>query len=266
MPSFRDVIDREIPERIETWLKQNIGFRGTFVKTDNQINFSLFNEFSRSHPRKIILGKDKQLFEEPYIDAFNRISVLSEDEIGKKGRALKLLQERLAAGTSVPAAPHAEQDHDTAGIHPGKTDPPREPLPQKTITRSLSPAETIRRQFPGRQGAVPGAENGAPCRPVSVERHPLEPVRRLPLRAGSSSGWRTAREAAGAHVVRKAGDKQRADRAGQGHCPPRQHPVHPVALHRVPLPGNAPGRARGSVSARHPPGGIQLLLEHHRVP
>lgn len=97
MPSFEDISTQKFQMLVEKYLKQNIGFRGTFVKTDNQINYSLFNEFSRSHPRKIILGKDKQLYEEPYIDVYNRISVPGEAEMERKARSLKLLQERLAA-------------------------------------------------------------------------------------------------------------------------------------------------------------------------
>lgn len=97
LPTFSDVMAGKFQNGIEAWLKQNIGFRGTFVKTDNQINFSIFNEFSRSHPRKIILGKDKQLFEEPYIDAFNKKSILETSLLEKKAAALRQLQDRLKA-------------------------------------------------------------------------------------------------------------------------------------------------------------------------
>lgn len=97
LPALSDVMSGKFQTAIETWLKQNIGFRGTFVKTDNQINFSLFNEFSRSHPRKLILGNDRQLFEEHYIDAFNKKNVQSASTLEKKAAALKKLQEKLAA-------------------------------------------------------------------------------------------------------------------------------------------------------------------------
>ncbi len=97
VPAVSDVITGKFQNSIETWLKQNIGFRGTFVKTDNQINFSIFNEFSRSHPRKILLGKDKQLFEEHYIDAFNKKNSQPASTLQKKADALKELQEKLAA-------------------------------------------------------------------------------------------------------------------------------------------------------------------------
>jgi hypothetical protein len=93
--SIRDVITGKFQDKVEKWLKQNIGFRGTFVKTDNQINYSVFNEFSRSHPRKIILGKNKYLYEEPYIDVYNRVVISPERVLFDKAVALKKLQDGL---------------------------------------------------------------------------------------------------------------------------------------------------------------------------
>ncbi|MBN1497162.1 MAG: hypothetical protein JXA07_10370 [Spirochaetes bacterium] len=90
--SFRDATTGKFQGAVEKWLKQNIGFRGYFVKTDNQINYSIFNEFSRSHPRKIILGKQKQLFEEAYIDTYNRLCVSPESALEKKATSIKKLQ------------------------------------------------------------------------------------------------------------------------------------------------------------------------------
>jgi len=97
VPALNDIISGKFQNSIETWLKQNIGFRGTFVKTDNQINFSLFNEFSRSHPRKILLGNNRELFEEPYIDNFNRLTLLPLPVLVKKADDIQRLQEKLKA-------------------------------------------------------------------------------------------------------------------------------------------------------------------------
>ncbi len=82
-------------DTVEAWLKQHVGFRGFLIKLDNQINYSLFNEFSRNHPRRLILGKKLQLFEEPYIDLYNRVSVADHDALEKKVASLKLLQKSL---------------------------------------------------------------------------------------------------------------------------------------------------------------------------
>lgn len=93
--SPRDLVTGRFQDKVETWLKQNIGFRGYFVKTDNQINYSVFNEFSRSHPRKIILGKNKQLFEEQYIDVYNRLDVPPVRVLEDKVAGIKKLQDLL---------------------------------------------------------------------------------------------------------------------------------------------------------------------------
>src|SRR3990172_236261 len=94
-PSLTDLFKGKFQNSVEQWLKQNIGFRGFFVKFDNQINYSLFDEFSRNHPRKIILGKNKYLYEESYIDSYNRISPMPPGELEDKTASLKKLQDQL---------------------------------------------------------------------------------------------------------------------------------------------------------------------------
>jgi hypothetical protein len=94
-PSLSDLFNGKFQNSLEQWLKQNIGFRGYVVKFDNQINYSLFNEFSRNHPRKIILGKNKYLYEEPYIDNYNRIHPIPQKELDAKTASLKKLQDLL---------------------------------------------------------------------------------------------------------------------------------------------------------------------------
>jgi hypothetical protein len=94
-PSPSDLVKGKFQNSVEQWLKQNIGFRGFFVKLDNQINYSLFNEFSRNHPRKIILGKNKYLFEEPYVDGYNRKNLVPVQELEAKTSSLRQLQDQL---------------------------------------------------------------------------------------------------------------------------------------------------------------------------
>lgn len=94
-PSLSDIFKGKFQISVEQWLKQNIGFRGFFVKLDNQINYSMFSEFSRNHPRKIILGKNKYLYEEPYIDSYNRINPIPLKDLEDTAASLKMLQDRL---------------------------------------------------------------------------------------------------------------------------------------------------------------------------
>ncbi|MBN2078702.1 MAG: hypothetical protein JW838_07030 [Spirochaetes bacterium] len=94
-PTLSGIINGTFQDSVEAWIKQHIGFRGFFVKLDNQINYSVFREFSSNHPRKLILGKDLQLFEEPYIDLYNRVAVADQGDLEKKVTSLKRLQESL---------------------------------------------------------------------------------------------------------------------------------------------------------------------------
>ncbi len=58
-------------EQKEGWIDRHVGFRSAWIKTDNQINFSLFREVpTTANPQQIILGKDNWLYEEDYVKSF----------------------------------------------------------------------------------------------------------------------------------------------------------------------------------------------------
>jgi hypothetical protein len=94
-PSFSGILGGKFQEAVETRLRHTLGFRGFLVKSDNQIKYSFFSEFSQNHPRMIILGKEKYLYQENYLNMYNRISVVRGDEMEKKAAALKKLQDEL---------------------------------------------------------------------------------------------------------------------------------------------------------------------------
>ncbi len=95
MPTASDIFGGKFQAAVDQWLKQHVGFRGFLIKCDNQINYSLFNEFSRNNSRKVVLGKDKYLYEQPYIDYYNRITRVPIHVLEAKAKSLKLLQDRL---------------------------------------------------------------------------------------------------------------------------------------------------------------------------
>ncbi|MBP7738232.1 MAG: hypothetical protein KA369_19815 [Spirochaetes bacterium] len=95
MPTGADLFSGKFQAAVDQWLKQHVGFRGFFIKCDNQVNYSLFSEFSRNNPRKVVLGKDKYLYEQPYIDYYNRINQAKPEALEAKAVSLKLLQEKL---------------------------------------------------------------------------------------------------------------------------------------------------------------------------
>jgi len=74
------------------YLEENIGFRNMLVRINNQIDFSLFNQ---ANANRIIVGKNRQMYDERYIDAYFGNDYLWDDFYLKKLRKLKCLQDTL---------------------------------------------------------------------------------------------------------------------------------------------------------------------------
>ncbi|MCB0334362.1 MAG: hypothetical protein KDD55_12730, partial [Bdellovibrionales bacterium] len=53
--------------RFEKWLLNSLGIRAPLVKTDNQLNYSLFSQLFSSTKGKAILGNDGHLIEKSYL-------------------------------------------------------------------------------------------------------------------------------------------------------------------------------------------------------
>jgi hypothetical protein len=78
------------------WFDEHLGFRSVWVKTDNQVNYSLFREFPKYfNPQEIILGKDNWLFEQEYIDSLLGLYVATPEQLEQLAIDLKRLQEEL---------------------------------------------------------------------------------------------------------------------------------------------------------------------------
>ncbi len=91
-PSF---LDGSFQSSLERWISENVGFRGFFIKSDNQLNFWLFREISSKYPSRIILGKDNWLFEKSYIDTYNRLDVVAPDKLERRVTDMRRLQDLL---------------------------------------------------------------------------------------------------------------------------------------------------------------------------
>ena len=85
----------EFQTRMDKWIAANLGLRAAFVRLDNQVNLSAFSEISSKYGSKIILGKDKWLYEKIYIDTLNNRDEVLQDVLEDKVRSLKRLQELL---------------------------------------------------------------------------------------------------------------------------------------------------------------------------
>jgi len=82
----------EFQTRLDKWISTKVGLRGAFVRLDNQINFSFFDEISSKYESKIILGKERWLYEKGYIDSLNHRDQHPQTFWEDKARLLKKLQ------------------------------------------------------------------------------------------------------------------------------------------------------------------------------
>lgn len=80
----------------EGWIDRHVGFRSVWIKTDNQINFSLFRELpTHAGPQPITLGKDNWLYEDDYVNSFIGFEVVPKRHLQQYASYLKELQDDL---------------------------------------------------------------------------------------------------------------------------------------------------------------------------
>lgn len=93
LPSFslQSFLSGEMQKNVEMWIEQNLSLKSYFVKTNNQIFYSLFNQTPPNS--SIIVGKSGQLYEKVYIDEYlSVIPPLSPSLL--EGKVIKLKRYR----------------------------------------------------------------------------------------------------------------------------------------------------------------------------
>jgi alginate O-acetyltransferase complex protein AlgJ len=88
---FNGTFQRQFEER----LIRRIGFRGLLVRIDNQINYSLFNFPASGRGTRVIIGKDRWLFEQTYLDRYNSSKIAAEEDNRDRMQKLVRLQNVL---------------------------------------------------------------------------------------------------------------------------------------------------------------------------
>lgn len=76
----------------DIYLEDHIGFRDILVRITNQIDYDLYRI---PHADGVVVGKNNQLFEYDYIRAFIGEDFIGEENIDRKIRKLKFIQEHL---------------------------------------------------------------------------------------------------------------------------------------------------------------------------
>lgn len=89
--SVSGLLDGTFQESFDSWFSKKIGLRSVLVRTDNQINFSMFHH-SSGH---VVVGKDNYLFEKYYIDDLNNANPFPPEKLQEFVDKLALLQQKL---------------------------------------------------------------------------------------------------------------------------------------------------------------------------
>ncbi|MCB2220172.1 MAG: hypothetical protein KQI35_07225 [Bacteroidetes bacterium] len=79
-PSFQtiDWMNGTFQDQYNTYIEENIGFRNTLIRINNQLNYGLFKV---STVKKVIIGSNGTLFEKPYLESFNGDDFIGSTEI-----------------------------------------------------------------------------------------------------------------------------------------------------------------------------------------
>lgn len=78
----------------EKWLNDAFGFRGLFVRINNQITLSLFREV---HAFGVVFGQEDYLYAEKYVKAWYGVDFIGADSIAHRIARLKFIQQELWA-------------------------------------------------------------------------------------------------------------------------------------------------------------------------
>ena len=70
--TIQDWLNRRFQDSASTWFSRYFGARGLFVKLGNQVNYSLFGT-SYMNNQSIIIGKQNQLYEAPYVNDYCKL-------------------------------------------------------------------------------------------------------------------------------------------------------------------------------------------------
>jgi SGNH hydrolase-like domain, acetyltransferase AlgX len=79
-------------EEYEIYFNTNFGFRSSFVRLHNQIQYSLFN---KTAAKDVEIGKDNYLFEGGYIRDYMGYSFIGKDKIVERLKKIQKIQEEL---------------------------------------------------------------------------------------------------------------------------------------------------------------------------
>ncbi len=90
--STKSWFDGSFQAQTDKYLNENFGFRPSFVRIHNQLQFSLF---SIPHANGVVIGKDWYLYEENYIRAYYGQDFIGDSTIQENTRKLRFIKDDL---------------------------------------------------------------------------------------------------------------------------------------------------------------------------
>ena len=95
--SLRSLWSGDAARQFEAYFSRKVGFRGTVVKTINQLNFSLLGKVTGNMGTPIVPGENYWLYEYEYVRHYTRGYGLNDEARGEFVSGLKRLQDALEA-------------------------------------------------------------------------------------------------------------------------------------------------------------------------
>lgn len=95
--TLQDWLNRRFQDSANKWFSRYFGARGLFVKLGNQVNYSLLNSSYMNPLSKIIIGKQRQLYELAYINHYCKlIRPMPLERAETRVKEIAEIQDRLA--------------------------------------------------------------------------------------------------------------------------------------------------------------------------
>lgn len=104
----------------EQYLNNEFGFRPSFVRLHNQIDFWLFDKL---HAQSVIRGKENYLYEYNYIKTYYGLDYIGADSIRNRMHQIKIIQDSLQARNKLFCWFCCKQRTILPGIFSGQFDP-----------------------------------------------------------------------------------------------------------------------------------------------
>lgn len=93
--SVKTWFDGTYSAKYEPWFNYRLGLRSYLVRTYNQLDFTLFRMVPRQEGSQVVIGKEGMLYEQVYVQRYNRANKTSDEKLRRIARRVRQLQDEL---------------------------------------------------------------------------------------------------------------------------------------------------------------------------